>query len=332
MKNTNTGTGFGGLGNLEALGSKIVGPKISVIKRWFFSLKLWIWIWSFYCWNFVKFKINSKQFKLYTTLDKQSFCIIQHRLLQILVVLMVQLVLRRHLRRIRIHPDWHGRISLNHHHSCGLWIRNQFLSTLINVTLIHVILIHVILILLHKICCLCHAPCCPYQIFRGIFRIFLSIARAYCPTHMILINCYRDFFWICGVFLFRIYQNAFRQTNSLIFWNLNLYLNVLNQIIYHPYDAIFFFDDLFYDNLCDRLYCFHHSHHHFRFQQRFYSIILLDSNHSHHHKQYILHHHSLQHNFVAREHSYTKELRNIHHHIRYKPLCILLTKLISRSF
>lgn len=33
MKNTNTGTGFGGLGNLEALGSKIVGPKISVIKR-----------------------------------------------------------------------------------------------------------------------------------------------------------------------------------------------------------------------------------------------------------------------------------------------------------
>jgi hypothetical protein len=33
MKNTNTGTGFGGLGNIEALGSKIVGPKISVIKR-----------------------------------------------------------------------------------------------------------------------------------------------------------------------------------------------------------------------------------------------------------------------------------------------------------
>lgn len=39
MKNTNTGTGFGGLGNLEALGSKIVGPKISVIKRWFLLLK-----------------------------------------------------------------------------------------------------------------------------------------------------------------------------------------------------------------------------------------------------------------------------------------------------
>ncbi len=32
---TNTQTGGFGVGNLEALGSKIVGPKISVIKRWF---------------------------------------------------------------------------------------------------------------------------------------------------------------------------------------------------------------------------------------------------------------------------------------------------------